>query len=371
MYPIELVSVATSPGTPDEVLVEELGGALRIRIGDPDVTVTGRHAYEIVYRVRGAMNGFPTHDELYWNAIGTDWRQDVGRATVTVRGPAPIVRVACFAGLAGSTAGCDRAEVVDGVAIFAQRDLPASTALTVAVALPPGTVASTEPILEERWSLDRAFARTPVTVGGAAGGTALVLVAVAVLAWRRGRDRRYRGSPIDQVMGGVEGQEQAVPLLERGEGPVGLPVVLAGVALAGASRWMPRRAARRTALARRVAGFRRVIETAEAHLARFAEQENVFTRYLPYAIVFGCTEKWAKAFASLGAEPTDTSWYVSSRPYGLRDLGERLDAFSMTTSGVIASTPAASGRSAFGGGRAGGGGGRAGGGAGGGGGGSW
>lgn len=522
VYPIELVSVATSPGTPDEVLVEELGGALRIRIGDPDVTVTGRHAYEIVYRVRGAMNGFPTHDELYWNAIGTDWRQDVGRATVTVS--APIVRVACFAGLAGSTAGCDRAEVVDGVAIFAQRDLPASTALTVAVALPPGTVASTEPILEERWSLDRAFARTPVTVGGAAGGTALVLVAVAVLAWRRGRDRRYRGSPIDQVMGGVEGEEQAVPLLERGEGPVefappeglrpgqigtllderantldvtativdlaarghlvireveargwfakpdwtltrrpgsgdellpyerrllrhlfargdavrlselrtafaeglrdvqdalyedavrrgwfaerpdrvrgtwsllgaavlllglgltvvlalfthlgllGLPVVLAGVALAGASRWMPRRTARGTALARRVAGFRRVIETAEAHLARFAEQENVFTRYLPYAIVFGCTEKWAKAFASLGAEPTDTSWYVSSRPYGLRDLGERLDAFSVTTSGVIASTPAASGRSAFGGGRAGGGGGRAGGGAGGGGGGSW
>ena len=54
---------------------------------------------------------------------------------------------------------------------------------------------------------------------------------------------------------------------------------------------------------RRVRGFRRVIATAETHMARWAEQENVFTRYLPYAIVFGLTDKWAKAFEDLGLEP--------------------------------------------------------------------
>jgi uncharacterized membrane protein len=145
---------------------------------------------------------------------------------------------------------------------------------------------------------------------------------------------------------------------------LGLPLVLAGVALAAVSRWMPRRTARGTALARRVEGFRRVIETAETHLARWAEQEHVFTRYLPYAVVFGLVERWAKVFAGLAAEAADTSWYVSTHPFTVAELGDRLETFSVTASGVIASTPAGSGGSGFSGGAAGGGGG-------GGGGGSW
>lgn len=519
VYPIDVLSVRTSPGTPDDLHTEQVDGFLRIRIGDPDVTITGVHAYEIVYRVHGAMNGFDTHDELYWNAVGNEWEQDIGRATVRISGPEPIERVACFAGLYGSTGGCDRAEIVDGVAMFAQRDLPAYNALSVVVALPPGTVASTEPILDERWSLDRAFERTPFTVGSSAGLLAAVLAGVGVLAWRRGRDRRYQGSQVDQVLGNAEGLEQTVPLFEGGEAPVefappedlrpgqigtliderantldvtativdlatrrylvieeiegtgwfgkadwrlirqpapgdelltyermllerlfssgeevllsdlkntfapklreveeslysdavrrrwfvgrpdrvraawfgigigallvagggtfalvrwthlgllALPLLVGALALLAVSRWMPRRTAKGTALARRVAGFRRVIETAETHLSRWAEQENVFTRYLPYAIVFGCTDKWAKAFEGLGAAAAeDTTWYVSSRPFLYADFAERMDGFAVTTGGIIASTPAGSGGSGFSGG------GFSGGGGGGGGGGSW
>jgi uncharacterized membrane protein YgcG len=518
VYPITVVEVRTSPGTPDDLHTEHVDGFLRIRIGDPDVTVTGRHTYEITYRVEGAMNRFETHDELYWNAIGDGWAQEIGQARVTVRAPAAITRVACFAGLSGSSSGCDRAQIVDGAATFVQRDLAAFNAFTIVVALPRGTVESAAPILEERWSLDRAFARTPLTVGVALGGTVVVLVAVGVVAWRRGRDRRYRGSPVDQVMGGAGLGEQAVPLFESGSAPVefappeglrpgqigtflderadtldvaativdlsvrrylvieeierrgwvakpdwkltrrpgpdpdllpyerrllqalfrdgdevrlsalrnrfadelrevrealydeavrrgwfaahpervreewgaaglsvliigialtvalarsthlallGLPVVVGGIALALVSGSMPRRTAKGTALARRVAGFRRVIESAETHMARWAEEEGVFTRYLPYAIVFGCTERWAKAFADLATGEPDTSWYISSRPSALADLGERIDGFTVMTSGIIASTPGGSGSSGFGGG------GSAGGGGGGGGGGSW
>jgi len=145
-----------------------------------------------------------------------------------------------------------------------------------------------------------------------------------------------------------------------------IPLVVAALALLVVARWMPRRTAKGTALARRVAGFRRVIETAEAHLSRWAEQENVFTRYLPYAIVFGCTERWARAFEGLAAAPsTDTSWYVSSRPFVFANFADSMDGFAVTTSGIIASTPAGSGGSGFGGG------GFSGGGGGGGGGGSW
>jgi uncharacterized membrane protein len=148
-------------------------------------------------------------------------------------------------------------------------------------------------------------------------------------------------------------------------GLVAIPVVLAGILLTVGARWMPSRTAKGTAIARRVGGFRTVIETAETHMSRWAEEQNVFTRYLPYAIVFGLTEKWAKAFEGLAQMPPDTTWYLSSRPFIYADFGRALDDFSVTTGGTIASTPASSGSSGFSGG------GFSGGGGGGGGGGSW
>ncbi len=148
-------------------------------------------------------------------------------------------------------------------------------------------------------------------------------------------------------------------------GLAGIPVVVAGLLLTVGARWMPSKTAKGTAIARRVGGFRTVIETAETHMSRWAEEQNVFTRYLPYAIVFGCTEKWAKAFEGLQLMPPDTTWYRSSRPFIYADFGRTLDDFSVTTGGTIASTPASSGSSGFSGG------GFSGGGGGGGGGGSW
>jgi uncharacterized membrane protein YgcG len=520
VYPIELVSVQTSPGTPDDVETSEEQGHFVIRIGDPDVEVTGRHRYEITYRVEGAMNGFETHDELYWNAIGDRWEQQIREANVVVVGPAKINRVACFRGPLGSTARCGRAEVKKGRGVFADANLPPFNGMSVVVAMPAGTVASTAPILDERWSLDKAFSRTPTTVGGGLGLLALIVGGIVLLMWRRGRDVRYRGSQIDQVMGGpVETETQAVPLFERGTsvvefappedlrpgqvgtlvdeeantldvsativdlavrkhlvieeipkkwllgkadwkfrrlpppegdhllsyerslleglfedgdevelsalrkkfaerlqkvqdalyqeivsrkwflrrpdkvrqawtafgvlvlvagigitivlayftklGLLGIPLAIGGILLLVGAKRMPARTAKGTAMTRRVNGFRVVIEKAEEHMAKWAEQENVFTRFLPYAVVFGVTEKWAKAFEALGELPDDMSWYVSSRPFVFSDFGESIDSFTITTSGTIASTPAGSGGSGFGGG------GSSGGGGGGGGGGSW
>jgi uncharacterized membrane protein YgcG len=517
IYRIDVVSVKAVGAPADFEVEHQSGGILHIRIGDPDVTVSGEHVYTIVYRVDGALNGFPDHDELYWNAIGADWSVQIDQASARVTGPASVTKVACFTGPVGSTLGCAKAVIKNGAAVFSQPSMPPFNALSVVVALPKGSVASTTPILEERWSLDRAFRRTPLTIGGSMGLLALIVIGFGLLVWRRGRDRRYRGSQVDQVMGSLGGEEQAVPLFEKGEAPVefappedlrpgqvgtlideqantldvtatiidlavrkylvieeiekqgwfgkpdwkltrtdtaaddllayerklldalfatGNEVLMSGlktkfhqqllevedalyadavqrkwflarpdtvrerwVALGAASlvlslglafvlvawtklglfsipplvgalllligaRWMPKRTAMGTAITRRVNGFRRVIETAETHMSRWAEQENVFTRYLPFAIVFGCTDKWAKAFEGL-ALPADTSWYVSSRPFVYASFAAQMDGFTVTTSGTIASTPAGSGGSGFGGG------GSSGGGGGGGGGGSW
>ena len=116
----------------------------------------------------------------------------------------------------------------------------------------------------------------------------------------------------------------------HGLGLIGLALVVVGlVFLVGAGR-MPARTAKGTAMLRRVRGFRQVIETADRYFAQWAEQENVFPKMLPYAIVFGLTEKWAAAFASLAQDPTTTSamaWYVPAQrflPRRLRRVDRRV-----------------------------------------------
>ena len=47
---------------------------------------------------------------------------------------------------------------------------------------------------------------------------------------------------------------------------------------------------------RRVLGFRLYIDTAEKDRQQFNERADIFATYLPYAIVFGCAEKWARVF---------------------------------------------------------------------------
>ncbi|MDA1010008.1 MAG: DUF2207 domain-containing protein, partial [Chloroflexi bacterium] len=105
------------------------------------------------------------------------------------------------------------------------------------------------------------------------------------------------------------------------------------------------------------------IGSAEQYRAQFAERSRIFYDYLPYAIVFGLTGEWAKAFEGLADLP-EADWYVGNS-LAIAVLADNMTRFSRETSGVIASTPASSGSSGFGGG------GFSGGGGGGGGGGSW
>ena len=76
----------------------------------------------------------------------------------------------------------------------------------------------------------------------------------------------------------------------------------------------------------------------------------MFSEYLPYAIVFGAVDRWAKAFEGLGAQPTDLGWYVGTQPFIYADFSHAVNDFSTVTAGSLTSTPAGSGSSGFGGG---------------------
>ena len=161
--------VSGSPGTPVQYTLEDVDSTLRIRIGDPDRTITGRHDYTITYRVEGTLNGFPDHDELYWNAIGADWEVPIEQAAVTVSAPAPVGQVACHVGPVGSTRSCASSETDGRTGAFAATGLEPNEGVTVVVRFPTGAVPAPGPVLEERWSLARAFSATPGTLTMAGG----------------------------------------------------------------------------------------------------------------------------------------------------------------------------------------------------------
>ena len=52
---IQDLLVTTTPGAPDDVKLSTEGEMPRIRIGDPDVTISGQHIYRIEYRVEGGV----------------------------------------------------------------------------------------------------------------------------------------------------------------------------------------------------------------------------------------------------------------------------------------------------------------------------
>src|SRR5690606_31656779 len=215
VYPLDNVQVTASEGTPTDVHIEDSGGLKRIRIGDEDTEITGQHTYVISYRIRGALNGFPSHDELYWNAIGLEWPVPIDEVTARVVMPAEITEVACFAGPRWSSLTCDSTLVEGDTATFTQSRLGSFEGLTVVVAIPTGVVPTPEPILDERWSFQRAFALTPATIGTFLALAAVASGAIGRAVWVRGRDRRYRGGPVDAVFGSTDGTVERVGLFEE------------------------------------------------------------------------------------------------------------------------------------------------------------
>lgn len=83
---IELLSVTDGQRQPLGTSIER-GGRFRVRIGDPDIYVTGAQTYILKYRIERGIGWFAAHDELYWQVTGTEWPVPILRATARVRLP--------------------------------------------------------------------------------------------------------------------------------------------------------------------------------------------------------------------------------------------------------------------------------------------
>jgi len=140
-----------------------------------------------------------------------------------------------------------------------------------------------------------------------------------------------------------------------------LSILLSGIILIIFSKIMPRRTRQGAELAFRIKGFELYMKTAEKYRQQFYEKENIFDRFLPYAIVFGIASLWAKKMEKIYGEEYfnnyHPAWFI-----GASAVSFSADSFISHLNGMASSISSSYGL---------GGAGFAGGGGGGGGGGSW
>ena len=514
-YDYSIKSVTHLDGSKWKYDVSETQGKLTVKIGDAGVTVSGPQDYVITYTVRGAMDRYDDHDELYWDASGIWEESPIERFTMTVNLPdGAETRAVCYEGFAGSDEQCVSTASGNTATYLSARELSPNEQLTIVAGWQRGVVEVGPPVLQDRATVSDFLTFDAAEFAGLLGSGILGLLIVFGAWYRYGRDKSFvtlhyltneteehtrplfggppvvveflppedlrpaqMGVLVDERADTLDVTATIVDLAVRGylhitelpkkgwfgkndwkltklkeaedlnafekkvfnslfssgatevelsdlrykfaedlakaknliyddamkrkwfmqkpesargmwvivaiglmflgvglscfaallvhRGLIFLGLIPAGFAMLIISRSMARRTALGSEMMRRVLGFRLYISTAEKYKQQFNEQENIFARYLPFAIVFGCVTKWAKAFEGLEAtaQASTASWYTGTNAFSAAAFSSNLQSFSSSVGSTLSSTQS-SGGSGFSGGSSGGGGG-------GGGGGSW
>ncbi|WP_240973081.1 DUF2207 domain-containing protein [Nonomuraea composti] len=124
-------------------------------------------------------------------------------------------------------------------------------------------------------------------------------------------------------------------------GLLGLAVVIAGGALAAGGQYMPAKTAKGSAALAHTMGFRQYLFSGE--LGDVPEQHRVelFSRYLPYAVIFDGVEHWSRVVASVtgnGHQADNLYWYHGPAEWDLSKFAGSMRTFTTTTSGAISAT---------------------------------
>jgi len=167
IYKLTVERVTNAGGSAWPYTVERNGANEQIRIGDPDRTVSGKQTYRITYRVRGALNAFDDHDELFWNVNGRDWDvpfREVSASVLLAGGG--LASATCFQGTLGSLQPCDLAAGTERIEYRATAPLAAGEELTLVAAVRKGVLPAPELFLEQRpRTFPEYFEVSPGTIG--------------------------------------------------------------------------------------------------------------------------------------------------------------------------------------------------------------
>jgi uncharacterized membrane protein YgcG len=189
------VSSATAPS---DMTLENLGSAVRIRIGDPSRTITDRHRYKIAY----SLDDVAPQGRLAWDAVGTQWPVGIGNVEVHVVAPFEFQGARCVQGEAGSQQRCDITQPEPGHLVATINTLGAGQGATLYAAggrqleVAPGL-----PVPSSGLPAD-ATSGAPLAALVAA---AAALVASALVSWQVRRAGRERVAPGGRANAGWAG----------------------------------------------------------------------------------------------------------------------------------------------------------------------
>jgi uncharacterized membrane protein len=131
-------------------------GNFEVKIGDPEVYITGVHTYRIRYLVRRAINFFNNAPEVYWNVTGSDWPFAMQRVTARFYPPPGVrvdsVKTTSFTGPPGSTTPGQIQRQADSILFFTGNLSPGDN-LTIVAGLPAGSVAPPTALQNALWFL--------------------------------------------------------------------------------------------------------------------------------------------------------------------------------------------------------------------------
>lgn len=143
-------------------------------------------------------------------------------------------------------------------------------------------------------------------------------------------------------------------------GYLAISLFLSGAIILIFSLVMPKRTAAGANLNWEIKGFRLFMEKVDKYRAEFYEKENIFEKFLPYAIVFGITGIWIKKMKEIYGEEYYAKhaplWYVGANAAAF-DADSFNTAMSSLSSSISSNTSAPSGSGGSGGAGGGGGGG--------------
>lgn len=184
----DLVS-AKRDGQPEKAREQSGGNFVRVYLGREDVFLdTGIHTYQLTYRTDRQIRFFDDHDEVYWNATGTEWVFPIREASAEIHLPDNVqaIDATAYTGAYGKRADNARYEFKDRgnvVRFETTQPLGPREGLTVVVAFPKGVITAPDSAQELAW-----YIRDHIGAIVAVGGLAVVLV-FYLLAWLRvGRD---------------------------------------------------------------------------------------------------------------------------------------------------------------------------------------
>jgi hypothetical protein len=123
--------------------------------------------------------------------------------------------------------------------------------------------------------------------------------------------------------------------LTVGHALLGLALVVGGLGLALGARMMTARTKRGSVLVQQVRGLLNYLRTTEATAIPAADREMVLSRSLPYAVVLGEVEGWARRFTDLDTAADGTPgiyWYETDTP---AEFPQHILAFLVTLDGVM------------------------------------